>query len=71
MPQQHVGAPVPFDTVDELGDRPLGWVPSWPMGTEHRDFAEKFGLPYEATQGGKETLYPEYMQKLKQLMQQK
>jgi hypothetical protein len=70
-PQQHVGAPVPFDTVDELGDRPLGWVPSWPMGTEHKDFAEQFGLPYEATQGGKETLYPEYVQKLKQLMQKK
>jgi hypothetical protein len=70
-PQQHVGAPVPFDTVDELGDRPLGWVPSWPMGTEHPDFAKQFGLPYEATQGGKDTLYPEYMQKLKQLMQKR
>jgi hypothetical protein len=67
-PQQHVGEPVPFDTVDELGDRPLGWVPSWPMGTEQRDFAKEFGLPFEATQGGKETLYPEYQQKIKQLL---
>lgn len=63
-PQQHVGEPQPFDVVDELGDRPLGWVPSYPMGTQHRGFAEQFGLPFEATQGGKETLYPEYMQKL-------
>ena len=67
-PQQHVGEPVPFDTVDELGDRPLGWVPSWPLGTEQRDFAKEFGLPFEATQGGKETLYPEYQQKIKQLL---
>jgi len=64
-PNQNVGAPVQFDTVDELGDRPLGWVPSYPMGTQHRAFAAQHGLPFEATQGGRETLYPEYMQKLK------
>ena len=67
-PGQNLANPVPFDTVDELGGRPLGWVPSWPMETEHRDFGEKFGLPYEATLGGKETLYPEYMKKLRELM---
>ena len=66
-PAQTLQNLVPFDTVDELGDRPLGWVPSWPMETEHRDFGQKYGLPYEATLGGKETLYPEYMEKLKQL----
>jgi hypothetical protein len=63
-PQQHVGEPQPFDTVDELGDRPLGWVPSYPLGTEHRGFAEEFGLPFEATQGGKATLYPEFAKTL-------
>ena len=67
-PGQNLSNKVPFDTVDELGDRPLGWVPHWPMGTEHRDFAEQFGLPFEATLGGKETLYPEYVKRLQELM---
>lgn len=66
--QQHVGPAVMFETVDELGDKPRGWVPSWPIGTEHRDLAEKFGIPYEATQGGKDTLYPEYMQKIQEMI---
>ena len=30
---QHVGPAIPFETVDELGDRPIGWVPHWPVGT--------------------------------------
>jgi hypothetical protein len=64
---QNVGPPQPFDTVDELGDRPLGWVPSYPMGEEHRDFAEVHGLPFEATLGGKETIYPEYAEKIKKM----
>ena len=66
-PQQHVGPRIPFETVDELGDRPLGWVPHWPIGTEHRDLAEQVGIPFEATQGGKATLYPEYVRRIRQL----
>jgi hypothetical protein len=66
-PAQHVGPPIPFETVDELGDRPLGWVPSWPLGTEHRDLSTQFGIPFEATQGGKATLYPEYMKRIAEL----
>lgn len=66
-PNQNVGAAVQFDTVDELGNRPLGWVPSWPMGTQHRAFAAMHKLPFEPTLGGKETLYPEYMEKLKKM----
>jgi hypothetical protein len=69
-PGQQLNNLVPFDTVDELGDRPLGWVPSWPMGTVHRDLAEQFDIPFEATQGGKETLYPEYMRVIEQLRRQ-
>jgi hypothetical protein len=65
--RQHVGPRIPFETVDELGDRPLGWVPSWPVGTEHHDLAEQFGIPFEATQGGKATLYPEYIKRIEQL----
>jgi hypothetical protein len=65
--QMHVGPSAPFETVDELGDKPRGWVPSWPLGTEHTDLSEAYGIPYEATQGGTETLYPEYMKRIEQL----
>ncbi len=63
-PQQNVGPTTSVDPSDELGDKPLGWVPHDPPGTHHPDFAKKFHLPFEATQGGKETQYPEYMKKL-------
>lgn len=70
-PQQHVGPATPFETVDELADKPLGWVPHWPLGTRHAGFAEQFGLPSEAAAGGKETLYPEYAKKLQQMIRQR
>jgi hypothetical protein len=34
------------------------------------DFADKFGLPFEAVIGGAETLYPEYMPTLESLMRE-
>ena len=55
-----------FESVDELGDKPLGWVPAFPLGTRHEEFAEAHNLPWKATLGGKESLYPEYMDKIKQ-----
>jgi hypothetical protein len=61
---QHVGPAIPFETVDELGDRPIGWVPHWPVGTRHTEYADRFNLPWEATRGGKESLYPEYAAKI-------
>jgi hypothetical protein len=67
-PQQFVGPANPFETVDELADKPLGWVPHWPLGTRHTGFAEQFGLPYEAASGGKETLYPEYSKTLQRII---
>jgi hypothetical protein len=70
-PAQHVGTATPFETVDELADKPLGWVPHWPLGTRHTRFAEQFGLPYEAATGGKETLYPEYVKKLQQMISER
>jgi hypothetical protein len=66
--EQHVGPAIPFETVDELGDKPRGWVPSWPIGTRHEEFADRFGLPFEATRGGKASLYPEYMAKIQQML---
>ncbi len=64
---QHTGPAIGFETVDELGDKPRGWVPHWPIGTTHPEFAERFGLPFEATRGGRESLYPEYVKKIEQM----
>jgi len=58
----------PFESVDELGDRPLGWVPSYPLGVTHPEFAAHNGLPFGATRGGKESLYPEYQAKIQQML---
>ena len=57
-------ADVPFEAVDELGDKPLGWVPFWPLGLQQREFAEAHNIPFKATRGGKESLYPEYQLKI-------
>ncbi|HLQ76467.1 MAG TPA: hypothetical protein VK210_03880 [Terriglobia bacterium] len=46
--------------------RPEGTVPAWLPGTNAylHEFADWYGLPYEATRGGAETLYPEYRAKI-------
>ena len=59
-----------FESVDELGDKPLGWVPFYPLGVTHPEFAEKVGLPFDATRGGKESLYPEYQLKIQEMVKQ-
>jgi hypothetical protein len=49
--------------------RPYGWVPHHLPGTNTvlREFSEEYGVPYEASRGGPETMYPEYRKKLKQM----
>ena len=44
-----------------------GTVPHWLPGTNQnlREFANWYGLPFEATRGGAETLYPEYRAKIR------
>lgn len=66
-PTQNVAPPVPWDSVEELVDKPLGWVPHYPIGTRHTEPAEKFNLPFEATLGGAATTYPEYMKTIERL----
>ena len=46
--------------------KPEGSVPHHLPGTNSnlREFSEWYGLPFEATRGGAETLYPEYRSKL-------
>ena len=69
-PAGNMGFGNPFEPVDELGDKPLGWVPFYPLGNEHREFGEAHGLPYKATIGGRETLYPEYQLKIAEIMKE-
>jgi hypothetical protein len=55
----------PCDVVEEV-ERPKGVVPTFLPGANPslRDFAAGYDLPFEATRGGAETMYPEYRQKL-------
>ena len=59
-----------FEVVDEVAGHPRGYVPHYPWGTRQDGYAKKHGLPFETTQGGKETIYPEYEQKIRQLLGQ-
>jgi hypothetical protein len=55
------------DTAPELVLE-AGKVPNWLPGANPylREFAGWYGIPYEATRGGAETMYPEYRSKLPQ-----
>ena len=57
-----------FEIVDEVAGHSLGYVPHYPLGTKQDGFAKSHGLPFEATQGGKATMYPEYELKIKELL---
>ena len=57
-----------FEIVDEVAGHSLGYVPHYPFGTKQDGFAIRHGLPFETTQGGKATTYPEYEQTIRQLM---
>jgi len=69
-PQQHVELTQLFEAVDELGDKPLGWVPFFTLGTRHTEFGKMPDIPYEATRGGRESIYPEYVDTIKQFAAQ-
>jgi cyclase len=62
---QNVGQALPWESVDELGDKQVGWVPHYPLGTKHTEAAEKYNIPFEALQGGAATTYPEYQLKIR------
>ena len=63
-PGQHIGI-FGCEYAAEL-PRPEGTVPHHLPGTNPflKEFAAWYGLPYEATRGGAETLYPEYRSRL-------
>jgi hypothetical protein len=47
-------------------EHPRSWVPHRLPGTNKflKEYAETYGIPYEAARGGAETMYPEYELKL-------
>ncbi len=63
-PGQHIGI-FGCEYAPEL-PQPTGAVPHHLPGTNPylREFAAWYGLPFEATRGGAETLYPEYREKI-------
>jgi hypothetical protein len=60
----------PCEYVDEIVDRAHSVVPNYLPGKSPfaGEFAKAHGIPIEAANGGAETTYPEYLQKLKALM---
>ena len=54
------------ETAAEVPNKPPDYVPNHLPGTNPflHEVADWYGLPYEATRGGAETLYPEYRQKM-------
>jgi len=57
----------PCESVIEIADRPRGAVPSYMPGQNPfiHEWADLHHIPLEAALGGPETMYPEYMIKLK------
>ena len=65
-----LSAAAPWQPVDEFAGKPTGWVPHYPLGTRHTEPAENYGIPFEATQGGAITTYPEYQLTIEKLRAQ-
>ncbi len=57
-----------FEIVDEIPDLQKGYVANYALGTRHTDWARFVGLPWEASRGGKDTLFPEYLPTLRQMV---
>jgi len=62
--------PVPGQIVDEIAGLLQGRVPHHLPGTNPflKEFAEQVGLPVDAVRGGKDTTYPEYQTRLRELL---
>jgi hypothetical protein len=67
-PTLTIPAPVAFEVAEELPSLQRGDVPAYPLGTKHFEYANKYNLPFESSQGGAHTMYPEYTGRLRELM---
>lgn len=70
-PAQNAGLWEAVEIGDEVFGTKRGWVPNYPLGAVHSDYSDKFGIPLEAVRGGKETIYPEYMWKVRKMISEK
>ena len=61
---------VRFEIVDEIPDLQKGYVPSYAPGAKHTDWARYVGLPWEASRGGKATLFPDYLASLRAMVRE-
>lgn len=59
----------PCEYVEEVAERPREEVPHFLPGKSPYlgDFAYRYGVPRDAANGGAETMFPEYMEKLRKL----
>jgi cyclase len=64
-PTLTIDAARPFEVAEELPSLQKGQVPAYPLGTQPPEYAKKHNLPFEASQGGGATQYPEYATRLK------
>ncbi|MGH2399742.1 MAG: hypothetical protein ACRDF6_07835, partial [bacterium] len=69
-PFQRIVTPPPSTIAEEVPGQYEAFVPHFLPGSNRhvKEFADEYGLPIEATRGGRETAYPEYQQRLKALM---
>ena len=67
-PGQRENPIVQVEVAEELPDLKPGDVPHYPLGFRQTDYADSNGLPWEATLGGGETIYPEFAEKLQAMM---
>ena len=58
-PNLTIPALQPFEVAEELPSLEKGQVPAYPLGTTHPEYATRHNLPFEASQGGAQTMYPE------------
>src|SRR4029077_746059 len=70
-PEQRLVEPQLSEIVDEIAGRPDAYVPHLLPGTNDslKEFADPFGIPFEATRGGKQSTCPEYQVRLRMLME--
>lgn len=66
-PNMSIPSARPFEVFEEIPALERGQVPAYPLGTEHPRYAEINNLPYEATRGGAESMYPEYVKRIKEM----
>jgi hypothetical protein len=72
-PYQGIGNPAAYGASCQPQpeiDHAYGWVPHHLPGTNEvvREYSTQYGIPFEATRGGAETMYPEYRKKLKTMV---